>query len=91
MEHVYLRLIAKYGYAMQQDIAIEEMSELIKAIIKLRRKEIERKVTTLDVEHIAEEIADVEIMLEQLKIIHNCQYLVTKFKQQKNERLTSLI
>ena len=44
MEHVYLRLIAKYGYAMQQDIAIEEMSELIKAIIKLRRKEIERKV-----------------------------------------------
>ena len=91
MIQIYLKLIQKFGPQMQQDVAIEEMSELTKAIIKYRRKQHDRKATTLDLEHIGEEIADVEIMLDQLKIIYNCSNVVNKFRQQKDERLTRLI
>ena len=58
-------IIEHYGVDIQKDIAIEECSELIKAICKYKR--------TLDhVEDIVDEIADVEIMLNQLKIIFDC-------------------
>ena len=60
-------IIDTYGTKMQQDIAIEELSELQKAILKHRRyknKETEKCII--------DEIADVSIMLEQLKIIYSC-------------------
>ena len=60
-----IRIIDEYGSDKQQDIAIEECSELIKAICKYKRK--------LDhVEDIVDEIADVKIMLAQLEIIFDC-------------------
>ena len=62
-----LFIINTYGTKPQQDIAIEEMSELQKAILKHRRygsKETEQAII--------DEIADVSIMLEQLKIIYSC-------------------
>lgn len=60
-----IRIIEKYGSDKQQDIAIEECSELIKAICKYKR--------TLDhVEDIIDEIADVKVMLAQLEIIFDC-------------------
>ena len=60
-----IRIIEKYGSDKQQDIAIEECSELIKAICKYKR--------TLDhVEDIVDEIADVKVMLAQLEIIFDC-------------------
>lgn len=60
-----IRIIEEYGSDKQQDIAIEECSELIKAICKYKR--------TLDhVEDIVDEIADVKIMLAQLEIIFGC-------------------
>ena len=57
--------INTFGIPRQEDIAIEEMSELTKAIIKNRR--------TPDKSHkedIREEIADVFIMITQLKMIY---------------------
>ena len=58
--------------------ALEEGIELIQAINhKHRGREY----------NIAEEIADVEIMLEQLKIINNCRDEVEKIHKQKIERL----
>ena len=53
------------GAGAEVDVAIEEMSELTKELIKHRRGQ--RNILA-----IAEEIADVEIMLEQLKIIFKC-------------------
>lgn len=50
-----------YGKDNQFDIAIEEMSELTKAIIKHRRY-----ATAETYENMCEEIADVMIMVEQL-------------------------
>lgn len=63
-----LYIVTKYGSKPQEDMAIEECSELQKAILKNRRKP--------SVEHwgdIVDEIADVEIMLEQLKTIYSCR------------------
>ena len=56
-----------FGVDKQLDIAIEEMSELIKAIIKHRRYGSEETY-----ENLCEETADVAIMIEQI-------FLATKF------------
>ena len=54
--------IAKYGEQKQIDVALEELGELISAIIKFRRDRVERCA-------VQEEIADVMIMCEQLRMI----------------------
>lgn len=71
--HILNKAVDTYGAAAQTDMAIEEMSELTKALLKFRRAEnnpeeydIERK--RLD---IYEEIADVMIMLAQLIMIYD--------------------
>lgn len=64
MIDVLKKAIEVYGENMQKVVAIEECSELIKEFCKRLRGQ-DNKL------HIAEEIADVEIMLEQLKIIYN--------------------
>lgn len=59
---IYRQAIKKYGRILQTIVAIEEMAELQKELSKaLRSKE--------NYSGIVEEIADVQIMLEQLKII----------------------
>ena len=62
---LYSKLILKYGKEMQIIVAIEELSELQKALTKSLRG----KGKLCD---IAEEITDVEIMCEQLKFIFAC-------------------
>lgn len=57
-------VIDTYGQTSQEDIAIEEMSELIKAIIKNRRYHTEQTAA-----NIREEIADVKIMITQLEMM----------------------
>lgn len=59
-------IIQHYGRKSQEEIAIEECSELVKAIIKLRRG----KGT---VEELVDELADVQIMTDQLKLIYHCE------------------
>lgn len=54
-------IVETYGSDKQEDMAIEECSELIKAILKFRRSNA-----------VIDEIADVQIMLTQLGIIFNC-------------------
>lgn len=67
-----------YGEHAQEDVAKEELAELITAISHKHRG---RK------HNIAEEIADVEVVLEQLKIINNCHREVESIKFAKIERL----
>ena len=57
---VYDAALGKWGQKMQSIVAIEEMSEVIKEITKAMRGELNRA-------HLAEEIADATIMLEQLQ------------------------
>lgn len=56
--------IETYGRNVQTIVAIEELSELQKELTKYLR-------SNGDKQHLEEEIADVEIMLEQIKIMYN--------------------
>ena len=74
--------VDKWGEELQIKVAIEECAELIKELAKLGRM-----INGSSIENIAEEIADVEIMLQQLKIIFGCDFDVENFKLNKIERL----
>lgn len=71
--------IERYGAEAQEGVAQEECAELIQAISKKHRGKPH---------NIAEEIADVEIMLEQLKIINRCWKEVKEIKESKIQRLS---
>ncbi len=74
------RAVEQYGKQPQIIMAMEEMSELIQSLSKsIRGKE--------NVDNIAEEIADVEIMLMQLKMIFHCETRVNSIKSDKTYRL----
>lgn len=76
---IYRQALEKWGWH-QRTVAIEEMAELQKELCKNIRgnnNEIE----------IAEEIADVEIMLEQMKLLFDIEKKVEEFKKYKLERL----
>lgn len=73
--------IEKYGNELQTVVAIEEMSELIKELTKYLRGKPSRNA-------IAEEVADVYIMLEQVMLMHDIRLSeVTNIMQAKLERL----
>ena len=60
---VYLEALRQYGRYMQMVVALEELSEIQKEICKnLRGKE--------NLDHMAEEIADATIMLEQIRMMY---------------------
>ena len=51
-----------YGYSEQSNMLVEEMAELTQAISKYRRNNSKKNF-----DNIIEEIADVEVMLHQIK------------------------
>jgi hypothetical protein len=81
---VYKMALIKWGEANQSVVAIEELSECQKEICKHLRG-------TGDVKHMAVEIADSIIMLEQLQMIFGIGDLVAKYMDSKIERLDSRI
>nr|DAM89302.1 MAG TPA: nucleoside triphosphate pyrophosphohydrolase [Caudoviricetes sp.] len=81
-EELYKFAIERYGDEAQINQGIEEMAELIQAINKFRRNPCEETL-----KGIAEEIADVEIMLEQYKIIFGATLPVNRIKSNKLQRL----
>lgn len=77
-KEIFETAIKVFGECNQENMAIEECAELIQAINKKHR----------GMEHnIPEEIADVEIMLEQLKIANGCHEEVETIRKEKVERL----
>ena len=81
-QEILITAIRTFGEEAQEGVAIEECSELIQAISHKHRG---RK------HNIAEEIADVEIMLEQLKIINDCHKEVAEIHKQKIDRLYNCV
>lgn len=67
-EQTFLAAFERFGEPHQLLIAFEEMAELTKAISKAIRYSREGHKN-----HITEEIADVEIMLEQVKMIFDIE------------------
>lgn len=77
---VLQRALDTYGYDLQIMMVFEEMSELQKELCKYLRGKYSP-------ENIAEEIADVEIMLEQMKMLFCCTDDVRNERRRKVERL----
>lgn len=76
---MYLELFNKYQ-DKQIIVAVEELSELQKELCKYLRG-------NCDMSHLTEEIADVEIMLEQIKLFFNIdKQLLGTLKQYKLDR-----
>lgn len=76
----YLKALAAYGDWNQMIVAMEELSECQKEICKILRG-------GENFPHLAEEIADATIMMEQLRIMFNINELVSAFMDAKVERL----
>lgn len=81
---IYAHAADTFGRDTQIIVAIEEMSELIKELCK-----VERLDGRLDC--LAEEIADVTIMLEQLRSLYDVNDLVCAFMDTKVKRLADRI
>jgi hypothetical protein len=79
-EIVYKKAIERFGKVHQITKAVEEMSELQKELCKVQIGEMEWM-------NVIEEIADVEIMLEQLRLIFNSDRDIERVKGIKIERL----
>lgn len=86
---VISQMIIKFGEDSQIDVAVEEMSELIKELIKYKRSKIHfREKYAASREHVVEEIGDVVFMLECLKLIFDVKpEEVTQIIEQKARRV----
>ena len=78
---LYKAAIKKYGVISQVEMMVEECSELILAIQKTKRNN-----TIENNNNVCEELADVEIMMEQMRGIYD-PVLIDKYKADKLERL----
>lgn len=78
------RAIDTYGQSAQLDLVVEEMAELTKAISKLRRARPGPEFRAT-VENIVEETADVQIMIDQLRMI--LAFDTTLAEEEKLQRL----
>lgn len=81
---IYTQALSKWGAEAQTLMVMEEMSELQKELCKHARGAQNRGF-------IAEEIADVIIMLEQMMVLHDCDKLVAGYKEFKLDRLEELL
>ncbi len=77
---IYGTAMEKWGAEAQIMMAVEEMSELTKEICKLYRGKG-------DMEALADEVADVTIMLEQLRLIYDLNDKVCEHMDSKVRRL----
>lgn len=81
---IYMAALKQWGADAQTLMVFEEMSELQKELCKNARGKQNK-------EAIAEEIADVSIMLGQMILLHNCAREVEEQKAQKLKRLEARV
>ena len=81
-ETIYQQAVIKWGVDSQIEMLIEEMGELIVALQHAKRKRVN---------NVAEEIADVEICLRQIKPIFNKEKEVDKWHDLKIKRLSERV
>lgn len=81
---IYMAALKQWGAEAQTLMMFEEMSELQKELCKFARGKQNK-------EAIAEEIADVYIMLNQMVVLHQCAGKVLAQKIRKLKRLEARI
>lgn len=82
VKEIICEAVEHYGRENQVVVAIEELSELQKELCKMLRGK-------QDTEHIAEEIADVQIMLAQMQEMLGIKNMVKRYRYFKLLRLES--
>ena len=89
-EHeLFKQAIDKWGRQSQIDMMIEECAELIKALCKLKRRHHPSDTASL-INDICEETADVQLMVNQMKIVFGAAE-VKDWYNVKVERLQGLL
>ena len=81
--NLYEQAVAQFGADSQVNMAIEECAELITALRHYARGKV-------SIGHVADEIADVEIMMRQLRVIIGDRAVDDK-KYDKKVRLARLL
>lgn len=76
----YMNAMLAFGERNQLIVALEELSECQKEICKILRG-------GEDYQHLAEEVADATIMLEQIRLMFNINDCVCNFMDEKIKRL----
>lgn len=76
----YAAALEKFGGKMQATVCVEELSELQKELCKYIR-------SGGDLDHIAEEIADVLITVDQMVQLFDCAEAVARWEEAKVARL----
>lgn len=87
MKQLLERVITANGMNKQLDVAIEELSELIQAICKIKRRDSLSNESFAVKGNLAEEMADVEIVLAELKLMFDNEDDVKEWKDYKLDRL----
>ena len=64
MDRVFSKAICRYGMSAQSVVAVEELSELQKEVCKAMRGQLNK-------DNMTEEMADVWIVIEELKMMYN--------------------
>ena len=77
-------VIDTFGKEQQMVVVVEELSELQKEVCKILRG-------GGHLEHIAEEMADVQICLDQLECIFGNHSKVAEWQRMKTQRLAQLL
>lgn len=94
MDEKIKKIADHYGYEPQSRQLIEEMAELTQAINKVWRTRnfpCTQVEAVRAIDNLFEEIADVEIMLEQIKYLMNCYSEVDEHREQKlTERIKKI-
>lgn len=81
---LYQAALDKFGRSTQLTVAVEELSELTKEVCKMLRN-------IGNTNDLAEEVADVEIMCEQLRYLFSIDADVDDWKKYKLNRLANIL
>ena len=87
-DNIYKRIVDTWGVESQLNMVTEEMGELLQAISKFRRSYNKDDKTKADAyDHLCEEVADVENMMNQMRYMFDSDKIDT-YKIAKLERIT---
>jgi len=84
IEEICAAAFTKWGKHLQLVVAIEEMAELTKAISKFLRGDVHNHDFKNVSKHMIEEIADVCLMMEQMKHLFGRANVEAEFNQKLN-------
>lgn len=85
-EEIFATCIKRYGVDSQAMLLLEEMAELQKAVLKLKRQDYRWITGSKQWENLAEEVADVELMLEEIKYM----FEISRTEERKQFKLSRL-